>query len=209
MKKNYLILITLLGIILILSSGAIYGNKVINIGNITMEIPNELQNGDLKNSDSGLSYYRNTSNMKNMFNIYVYSEYTSNYVKLAGFWLSKSNVEPVNIEGHPAMLVKDGFYARGNFTYIFFESDGYLVMINLPHSTNVTDTARSMIASTPPALYSESQFYKLINQTIEDYDNYLYTQDLIDAAYENGYYGGYSEGTPKGIFSRLFWRIGL
>ncbi len=209
MKKEYLIFTILVGIILILSTSAIYAGKTINLGNITMEVPNELQNGENVNFSGGSYIYRNISNGMNMFNIYLYSDYTSSYVKLVGFWISKSSSEDLTVAGHPAILVKDSNSARGNFTYLFFESDGNIVMINLPHSNNVTSAAENMVASTPPAIYSETEFYNLMDQTRTDYENYREMQELIDASYENGYYGGYADGVPKGIFSRLFWRIGL
>ena len=211
MKKKYLLFIIIIGIVLISSTSAIHAGKIINLGNITMEIPNEL-NGELRNTNDS-SYYRNISDTKTVFNIYLYNSYSSNYVKLVGFWINRGEVEHVTVAGHPALLVKGSSGDRGNFTYLFFESDSNIVMINLPNSNNVTPAAESMVASTPPGIYTDKQFYELMDKTSFDYTYYNQMQDLIDASYESGYhggyYGGYNDGTPKGIFSRLFWSIGL
>ena len=209
MKKGRIIFIIILGFVLIFTISNIYAEKTITLSNITIDIPDKFQNCEIYNSSNTVAYRNLSMNSKDLFSIYVYSNYSSAYIRSIGYWASKSNTEHVNIANHPAVLVKGNTSDRGTFTETIFESDGKIVIITIPHSQNVTNDTINMVASTPPAIYNEKDFYNLISETISDYEEDKYKQDLIDSSYENGYYNGYNDGEPKGVFSRLFWNAGL
>ena len=212
MKRKSLIFIILVSVVLLLTTSAIYAERTISLENINITLPNQYSTGEYNNL-SNMGLFRNTTDSKNSFILYVYNNYTQNYVNFVGYVLTKGHSQNIEISGHPAVFIAENNSYRGKITHIIFESNGNLVYLSLPHSYALTDTGRNIVASTPPSLYTSDEFYRLIEQTKTDYETHVKVQDIIDNSYDSGYYGGYShgydDGIPRGLLSNMFWRIGL
>ena len=147
------ILIISLTVFLFISS-----SYAVEVGGVDFDIPDEYLGGDGVGSG-----YR----FENKFSIYDISDDVPDQ---HGFWVNSADYHKnLKINNHPCEFYYGyNTFLMDNFSHVVFPSNNCIYMISW-QGNNITDEIRNMVSNAPASNISDSDFHKLLNDSVKVY----------------------------------------
>ena len=186
-------------------------NKDFTINGLTFTIPGFYQNGKVTDVEFGNSNFQSKVH-DSFFRISVFSNLNDPDSYIGYTLTGGKNVQETTIANHPVVIVNEEVKELSNFTKVFFESGGKIVLMEVPYKINLTDREVNIIASSSAATLSEGEFKDLMLKSIRSHEtqnameeaSYVSFTEGYYSGSNNGYHNGYGSGFRNGLFAGMF-----